>query len=143
MKKKHIILLTAAAVLSGAVILMPKGSENGCRIPSSDRISASSVSERTEYFASHGWEVEEVANRTVRIPEQFGEVYGEYAAMQDKQGMPLREYAGRDAQLYLYEVRNYSPENRKMFAELLVCDERAVASMVYSEDGGSIRSAVS
>ena len=63
--------------------------------------------------------------------------------MQDKQGMPLREYAGREATLYVYEVKNYSPESKKMLAELLVCNDIAVASMVYSEDGGSLRLAVS
>ena len=57
--------------------------------------------------------------------------------------MPLRKYAGQNAQLYVYEVKNYSPENRKMLAELLVCNDTAVASMVYSDDGGSLRLAVS
>ena len=57
--------------------------------------------------------------------------------------MPLREYVGRNAQLYVYEVKNYSPESRKMLAELLVCDDTAIASMVYSEDGGSIKMSVS
>ena len=59
--------------------------------------------------------------------------YEDYALLQDKQGMPLREYAGEEAQLYVYEVKNYSPESRKMLAELLVCDNTAVASMVYSD----------
>ena len=57
--------------------------------------------------------------------------------------MHLREYVGRNAQLYVYEVKNYSPESRKMLAELLVCDDTAIASMVYSEDGGSIKMSVS
>lgn len=142
MNKKMIILISAAAILAAAVVLMPPkdGTNN---VPESGFTSAGSVSERIEYFASHGWEVEEVSEKNVTIPEEFTAAYEEYALLQDKQGMPLREYAGRNAQLYVYEVKNYSPESRKMLAELLVCDDTAIASIVYSEDGGSIRLAVS
>lgn len=142
MKKRTIILISAAALLAAAVILMPP-KEDFKTVPESDRTAASTVSERIDYFASHGWEVEEISGKTVTIPEEFSSAYEEYAMMQDKQGLPLREYAGRNAQLYVYEVKNYSPESRKMLAELLVCDDTAIASMVYSEDGGSLRLAVS
>ena len=104
---------------------------------------AADVSQRIDYFASHGWEVEEISEKDILIPAEFSDIYEEYAEMQDKQGLPLREYSGRNAKLYTYEVKNYSPENMKMLAELLVCDDKAVASMVYSEDGGSIRMPVS
>ena len=106
-------------------------------------ISAENAAQRISYFASHGWEVEEISERCVTIPESFSSVYEEYALMQDKQGLPLRRYAGRNARLFVYEVKNYSPQNKKMLAELLVCDNTAVASMVYSEDSGSIKMPVS
>ena len=106
-------------------------------------VAAESAAQRISYFASHGWEVEEISERYVTIPENFSAVYEEYALMQDKQGLPLRRYAGRNARLFVYEVKNYSPQNKKMLAELLVCDNTAVASMVYSEDSGSIRMPVS
>ena len=106
-------------------------------------VAAENAAQRISYFASHGWEVEEISERYVTIPESFSAVYEEYALMQDKQGLPLRRYAGRNARLFVYEVKNYSPQNKKMLAELLVCDNTAVASMVYSEDSGSIRMPVS
>lgn len=142
MKKRTIFLISSAAVLALAVVFAPPKSDSK-QVPESDYTSAASVSERIEYFASHGWEVEEIAGKNVTIPTEFTSAYEEYALMQDKQGLPLREYAGRNAQLYVYEVKNYSPESRKMLAELLVCDDTAIASMVYSEDGGSLRLAVS
>jgi hypothetical protein len=101
------------------------------------------VSQRIGYFASHGWEVEEISEKNIDIPAVFSEKYEEYALMQDKQGLPLRRYAGRAAKLFVYEVRNYSPNGMKMLAELLVCGNTAVASTVYSEDGGSLRMPVS
>ncbi len=143
MNKKPLIFISiAAAAIAAAIIFLPED-ETSTNIPKSAPIAAASVSQRIDYFASHGWEVEEIAEKDVTIPEDFSAVYEEYASLQDKQGMPLRKYVGRNAQLYVYEVKNYSPESRKMLAELLVCDDTAIASMVYSEDGGSIKMSVS
>lgn len=140
MKISHIIIIAAAATIAGAAVFM--SGRNNASVPKSDFVAAAEVSDRITYFALHGWEVEEICSKNVTIPEDFSPAYEEYAAVQDKQGLPLREYAGRDARLYVYEVKNYSPESRKMLAELLVCDDKAVASMIYSEDGGSLRLAV-
>ena len=130
--KKITLMMIAAAAFS----LTACGGDKGC---TSSAVSAADISQRTDYFASHGWEVEEISEAPVTIPSVFTGVYEEYAAMQDRQGLPLRKYAGRSAVLFTYEVKNYSPESKKMLAELLVCDDTAVASMVYSEDGGSIK----
>ena len=130
--KKITLMMIAAAAFS----LTACGTDKDC--PSS-AVSAADISQRIDYFASHGWEVEEISEAPVTIPSVFTGIYEEYAAMQDRQGLPLRKYAGRSAVLFTYEVKNYSPESKKMLAELLVCDDTAVASMVYSEDGGSIK----
>ena len=143
MNKKTLFILIAAAAVTGAVILIFPDRKSGRDIPKAPPVDASTVSSRIDYFASHGWEVEETGEKNIIIPSDFSPAYEEYASIQDKQGMPLRKYAGQNAQLYVYEVKNYSPENRKMLAELLVCNDTAVASMVYSDDGGSLRLAVS
>ncbi len=140
--KKLTFAFVSAAILTAAIFIVP-GGKGGRRVPESAVVAASNVAERMDYFASHGWEVEEIAGKDVTIPSDFSAVYEEYALVQDKQGLPLREYAGRNAQLYVYEVKNYSPGSKKMLAELLVCDNTAVASLVYSEDGGSLRMPVS
>ncbi len=141
--KKVVFLLASAAVLTAAIFIVPARNSENSGISERIHVAAATFSERIDYFASHGWEVEEIAGKDDSIPQEFSGVYEEYAAIQDRQGLPLREYAGKNARLYVYEVKNYSPENRKMLAELLVCENTAVASMVYSEDGGSIRLAVS
>lgn len=142
MKRRTFILISAAFVM-GAAVIFSSGKESGVKSPDGNKISAATVSERIDYFASHGWEVEEIAGKDITIPADFSQAYEEYALIQDKQGLPLREYAGRNGRIYVYEVKNYSPESRKMLAELLVCDDTAVASMVYSDDGGTIRLSVS
>ncbi len=141
-KKTMYILISAAIALAAIVLIFPDNKETA-NVPASAPVDASSVGRRIDYFASHGWEVEEIAEKNIVIPSDFSQSYEQYAQIQDKQGMPLREYAGRNAQLYVYDVKNYSPGSRKMLAELLVCDDTAIASMVYSEDGGSLRLAVS
>lgn len=141
-KKKIFILILIAVAIYAAIFLIPEKSPEP-ETPEKTVVSASTPSERIDYFASHGWEVEEIAGKDITIPSDFSEAYEEYAVMQDRQGLPLREYAGKNARLYVYEVRNYRPENKKMLAELLVCEDTAIASMVYSEDGGSIRLSVS
>ncbi len=142
MKKKIFILALIAVAIYMAIFLIPEKKDKP-EVSKSERISASTPTERTDYFALHGWEVEEIAGKDITIPSEFSGAYEEYAVFQDKQNLPLREYAGKNACLYVYEVRNFRPENKKMLAELLVCEDNIVASMVYSEDGGSIRLSVS
>jgi len=143
MSKKTMYILISAAIVLAAVILIFPDNRKPDGVPASAPVDASTAGRRIDYFASHGWEVEEVAEKNIVVPSDFSQGYEQYAQLQDKQGMPLREYAGRNAQLYVYDVKNYSPESKKMLAELLVCDDTAIASLVYSEDGGSLRLAVS
>lgn len=135
MKKLTLMIFAAAAFALTAC--------NKTKTAPASAIAAGEVSQRIDYFASHGWEVEEVSSKDISIPVRFSDIYEEYAEMQDKQGLPLRSCSGRNAKLYTYEVRNYSPENKKMLAELVVCDDTVIASMVYSEDSGSIKLPVS
>lgn len=134
--KKFTVMVFAAAAF--ALASCGKNEDTPAQLPK-----AADVSQRIDYFTSHGWEVEEISEKDILIPHEFSDIYEEYAEIQDKQGLPLRSYSGRNAKLYTYEVKNYSPDNMRMLAELLVCDDTAVASMVYSEDGGSIRMPVS
>lgn len=143
MKKKKIFILALIAVAIYMAIFIIPEKDNEPEKTEKTIISASTANERIDYFALHGWEVEEIAGKDIVIPSEFSEAYEEYAVFQDGQNLPLREYAGKNARLYVYEVRNFRPENKKMLAELLVCEDIVIASMVYSEDGGSIRLAVS
>lgn len=143
MSKKLLgLIIIAATVLVGFILFDPdyKGEPE---IPESAPVDASTEASRCDYFASHGWEVEELSAKDITIPYDFSGEYASYAALQDKQGMPLREYAGKSGKLYVYEVRNYAPDDSRMLAELLVCDDTAIASLVYSENSGGKQLAVS
>lgn len=142
MKKKIFALVIIAFAVYAIIFLIPDKKPETEK-PEKIRISAGTTAERIDYFALHGWEVEEISEKEIIIPSEFSSAYEEYAVIQDGQGLPLREYAGQNARLYVYTVRNYSPENQKMLAELIVCDDIVVASLVYSEDGGKTRLSVS
>lgn len=139
MKKKIFFLVLIAIIIYAVIFFTAEKSEKNNDEKVKSKIPASTTAERINYFSMHGWEVEEVSGKNIVIPSEFSGEYGEYTEIQDKQGLPLREYAGKNGCLYVYEVRNYSPENQKMYAELIVCEDIVVASLVYSEDGGKIR----
>ena len=135
---------TKIAIISGIIlvvgfIFMPEAKNSDT---SASAVNAETAAERIDYFASHGWEVEELYNQRIIIPSEFSAVYEEYVMLQDEQGLPLRKHKGEEAQLYVYQVKNYSPDGKNMLAELIVCNNVAVASMIYSEDQGSLRSGV-
>lgn len=132
MKKKIFFLALIALIIYAVIFWLPeKKPENK---PEKALISGAETAGRIDYFALHGWEAEEISGKEITIPAEFSGAYEEYASVQDKQGLPLREYAGKSAILYTYDIRNYSPENQKMQAELIVCSGVIVASLVYSED---------
>ncbi|MDE5763544.1 MAG: DUF4830 domain-containing protein [Ruminococcus sp.] len=143
MSKKFAVITISAAVVLGIVTLLFPDNKETQDVPKSAPVDAATPDSRIGYFASHGWEVVEISGKDITIPADFSVEYEQYAQIQDKQGLPLREYAGKPAKVYLYEVKNYSPENQKMLAELLVCEDTAIASLVYNDNGGNLRLAVS
>lgn len=141
MNKKYIFTAFSVILLSvGAVYLafLRKPAADDSEIP----VILSDAKDRIGYFASHGWEVAEISEKNIVIPCEFSEAYEEYVAVQDKQGLPLRKCSGKNAVLYTYEVKNYHPNNEKILAELIVCEKRAAASIIYSEECGRIISPV-
>lgn len=139
MKKKVIFLALLAAVIYAVIFFSAEKKENSPENNVKSEIPAQTAAERINYFSMHGWEVEEISGKNIIIPAEFSGTYEEYAEIQDKQGLPLRECAGKNGILYVYSVRNYSPENMKMYAELITCEDKIAASLVYSEDGISVR----
>lgn len=110
---------------------MPEKNENP---EPTAKVSATTTAERINYFALHGWEVEEIFSKDIIIPTEFNENYESFAQIQDKQKLPLREYKGMNGILYTYRIKNYSPDNKNLLAELIVCDGKAVSSAIYAED---------
>lgn len=130
-KKSFKIILSAGIILTAVFIFMPERKENPEPVAV---VPAVTTAERINYFALHGWEAEEIFSRDIIIPSEFSESYEDFAEIQDKQKLPLRECKGMDAVLYTYRIKNYAPDNKNLLAELIVCDGKAVSSAIYAED---------
>ena len=97
MKKSFKIILSAGIILTAVFIFMPERKENPEPVAV---VPAVTTAERINYFALHGWEAEEIFSRDIIIPSEFSESYEDFAEIQDKQKLPLRECKGMDAVLY-------------------------------------------
>lgn len=140
MKKYKKIVLITGIILVSAFIFLPETKPE--KVSESTSPTAETQQERIDYFASHGWEVKELYSQHITIPQSFTPAYEEYAKMQDKQGLPLRKFAGKDAELFVYQVKNYSPDGNNMLAELIICDNTVASSMIYSENQSGQRLSV-
>jgi len=132
MKKYYKIITAVSIILIAGFILMPEKKEKS--EPIAAIVPASTTSERINYFGLHGWEAEEIFSKNIIIPSEFTGGYEEFAKLQDNQKLPLRKFAGHDAVLYTYRITNYNPDDRNLLAELIVCDGKAVSSVIYAED---------
>lgn len=131
MKKYYKVIIGVSILLIAGFILMPESEEKPEPLAV---VSASTDTERINYFALHGWEVEELFSKDITVPSEFSESYELFVQIQDKQKLPLRNCKGKNAVLYTYRITNYSPEDRNLLAELIVCDNIAVSSIIYGED---------
>lgn len=122
------VCVSAAAVLLGArqaqaaAVVSPKG--------------VKTADDRAAYLQEWGWQVSPEAIRTEELvlPEQFGEEYGQYLAMQEEMGFDLSDYAGKRVKRYTYEVLNYPGGASGVTAHLLVRRNTVVGGEIVGQD---------
>ncbi len=109
-----VVCATAAVALLGArqaqaaAAVSPKG------IKTAD--------DRAAYLQEWGWQVspEAILTEELVLPEQFGEEYTQYLALQKEMGFDLTDYAGKRIKRYTYEVLNYPGGETGVTAHLLM-----------------------
>ncbi len=69
----------------------------------------STLMSRIKCAESFGWEVDPGSEitETVKIPEEFDDVYTEYNKLQKMCGFDLRKYRGKSVKRYTYIVNNF------------------------------------
>lgn len=89
---------------------------------------------RLEYLHSYGWELEEEAEsiEEIVIPEEFGDIFQRYNAIQKEQGFDLEKQKGQRVKRYTYVVTNYPGEPEYVRANLFICKDRVVAGDICS-----------
>ena len=126
--KKIMLALAAAAALILALILLLGGNET-----TQTAAPAPSANDgRVKFLRDFGWDVTTSPTESgrVRIPEQPGEVFDRYNALQKGQGYDLSNYAGKTVMRYVYKINNYPGATEPVYATLLVYKNQIIGGDV-------------
>lgn len=136
-KKIMVILLAVAAVLLAIILLFGGKKEQATQtsaVPAND--------DRVEFLRGFGWEVTPAPKESgpVRIPEESGEMFRRYNALQKGQGYDLSKFSGRKVMRYVYEITNYPGAEAPVYATLLVYKNKVIGGDVTDTSAkGKIR----
>ena len=102
-------VLAVGLVLVGAAALLPKTAEANTVVSTEGAALSAKLKtneDRVALLTACGWSVESepVGTQEVQIPDTFDEVYEQYNAIQQAQGLDLTPYQGKRAMLYTYAL---------------------------------------
>ena len=97
-----------------------------------DQPNGESNDSRVRFLAQYGWDVnaQPVQTQVVSVPEEDSEAFSRYNALQLSQGFDLKQYAGKKATRYVYEILNYPEATEPVYATIFVCDGRIIGGDV-------------
>ena len=127
-KKIMIILLVLAAVLLGVILLFGGKSEGAAATTAA----VTANDDRVKFLESFGWQVTPNPKETtqVRVPEETGEMFRRYNALQKGQGYDLSKFAGKKVMRYVYEINNYPGAQEPVYATVLVYKNKIIGGDV-------------
>ncbi len=94
----------------------------------------SSLAGRVRFLESLGWQVDaqSEAHKSVRLPQELGEVLSRYNEMQKAQGYDLTRHLGERCEQYSYLVTNYPDSTQTVWVTLYIQGRRVIAGDVHS-----------
>lgn len=130
-------VLAVGLVLVGAAALLPKTAEADTAVSAEGAALSAKLKtneDRVALLTACGWSVESepVGTQEVQIPDTFDEVYEQYNAIQQAQGLDLTPYQGKRATLYTYALTAYPTGEQGVTANLLVRRNRLIAADITS-----------
>ena len=130
-------VLAVGLVLVGAAALLPKTAEADTAVSAEGAALSAKLKtneDRVALLTACGWSVESepVGTQEVQIPDTFDEVYEQYNAIQQAQGLDLTPYQGKRAMLYTYALTAYPTGEQGVTANLLVRRNRLIAAAVLT-----------
>lgn len=92
--------------------------------------------DRIAFLAQFGWQVdgEPLEEATVKIPSTFDKVMTSYNALQQKQGLDLTKYSGKEVTRYSYKVTNYPNYSGEVTANIIVYKNKVIGGDICSAD---------
>ena len=127
---KKLALILAVVVAGILTILLLFGGKGDATPTAAGTVSNNDS--RVKFLTDLGWEVSSspVESGQVRIPEDAGEVYQRYNALQKSQGYDLSQYAGKAVMRYVYKIKNYPGATEPVYATLLVYKNQVIGGDV-------------
>ena len=122
--KKIGILLAAVAAVILAIILLFGGKES----TPTGTSAVSNNDARVKFLTDFGWQVSAspAESSQVKIPQEQGEVFSRYNALQKSQGYDLSQYAGKNVMRYVYKINNYPDATDPVYATVLVYKNQVI-----------------
>lgn len=123
LKKIGILLAAIAAVILAIVLLFGGGDATP-----TGSAAVSDNDARVKFLTDLGWEVSSspMESGQVKIPQEQGEVFGRYNALQKSQGYDLSQYAGKNVMRYVYKINNFPEATEPVYATLLVYKNQVI-----------------
>lgn len=135
-RRRLAVMAAALAVTAAAAALLAGcfGGEEPARTLADDGA-------RTAYLQELGWQVESAPLETLdlQLPQELGETWSEYAAMQREQGLPFEEYAGQPVRRYTYRVTNYPGVAQGVQANLYLCGDVLIGGDIVATGKGGFQ----
>ena len=98
--------------------------------------------DRVKFLEEFGWEVTPAPREStqVRIPQEEGEMFRRYNALQKGQGYDLSKFAGKKVMRYVYEITNFPGAQEPVYATVLVYKGKVIGGDVTDTSAkGKIR----
>lgn len=107
--------------------------------PDNNTVLLSDSYQREAYLNLKGWDVTLISEDEIKIPESFNGIYKNYAQIQTKQKLPLKDFCGKNVRQFLYNVENYG-NSFPVYAELLIHDNQLIAAaLIEQQPNGFIK----
>lgn len=134
MKKKITALFLIIVILSGIFII---SRHNTDKLREEKLILSEYQLE--PYLNLRGWEVSEVNEETIKIPQTFNSKYKEFAEVMKKSGFDLASHKGEEVTRFTYNVLNYGESD--IIAELILTSQNELisAALIEQKSDGFIK----
>lgn len=90
--------------------------------------------DRVNFLSQFGWQVksEPVESAEITIPSEFDKIFTGYNEIQKRQGLDLSRYKNKNVMRYTYEITNYSGEDGKVYANVIVYRNKVIGGDICS-----------
>ncbi len=134
--KRHIAAAGAILAVAAAAVVLA-----GCFGGKDTAITLADTAAMTEYLQTQGWQTEAAPIETLdlQLPQELGDTWSDYAAMQAEQGFAFADYAGQPVRRYTFRVTNYPGIESGVQANLYLCGDVLIGGDIVSTGKGGFQ----